>query len=268
MKRTLLFITLLSLLGCATPPLEMSSMPMEHDMNMDAKMIVHGEMNNSLEVMDFNIAFERPPAETGKTAPLKFNLSRQGEPLTELQIMHDKPMHVILVRKDLKHFDHVHPEQPEPGIFVVPYIFAASGEYRIWTDFMYGNMQHIIDFDINVTGEPEAKEPDKLNGLHVAINQPEQITEGKAAPFTFTITDETGKAVPITEKFLAAAGHLILIDETLNEFSHAHDEKMDNDNVLSFEYTPENPGKHKAWVQFSVDGQNRTAAFEFAVRKA
>ena len=256
---------LILIAGCKAPATEES---MNHEMNMGMAMKAHGEMQNSLDVMDFNIAFERPPAETGKEAPLTFKLTRQGEPLTELQIMHEKLMHIILVRKDLKHFDHIHPEQPTPGTFTAPYTFIAAGEYRVWSDFMYGDMQHYIDFDLNVTGAPETPEKDRLYGLKVEMTKPEQIQQGKSAKLTFTITDGNGKAVPITEKFLGADGHIIVVDETTDEFTHTHDETDDKNNVLSFEYTPEKPGKHKAWVQFSVDGRNRTAEFEFDVQKA
>jgi len=263
----LTIVSILALLaGCNAPVEKSPEMPME-DHQMDLAMKMHGGTQNSLDVMDFNIAFERPKAETGKNVNLTFTLTRQGEPLTELQIMHDKLMHVILVRKDLKHFDHIHPVQEKPGVFVVPYRFAAAGDYRVWSDFMYGNMQHVIDFDLSITGESEAEEPDRLNGLKVQMNAPE-LQEGKNATMTFTVTDADGKAVPVIEKFLAADGHIIIVDETLDEFEHAHDDTDDKNNLLSFEYTPEKTGKHKAWVQFNFDGNDRTAEFEFSVQKA
>ncbi len=265
MKRTTLVLLaslFVLLTGCAA---HVENQAMDH-MNMDPAMKVHGGAQHSLDVMDFNIAFERPTAETGKAVTLKFVLVRENEPLTELQVMHDKLMHIILVRKDLAHFDHIHPEQPTPGTFVVPYTFAAAGEYRVWTDFMYGGMQNFIDFDLTVTGTPDAEEPDRLDRLKVEMSAPE-LQEGKAANLKFTVTDENGKAVPVTEKFLAADGHIIVIDETLDEFEHTHDETGDKDNLLTFEYTPENPGRHKAWAQFSVEGKDRTAEFEFEVQK-
>jgi len=223
---------------------------------------------NSLEVMnDVTITFERPNAEAGKEIPIQFILTKEDEPMADLQVMHDKLMHVVLVRNGLKHFDHIHPEQTAPGVFVIPYTFAAAGAYRIWVDFTFDNMQHIVDFDINVAGELEGKEQDKLYGLKVEMSKPEQMIQGKPVTFGFAITDEDGKAVPVTEKFLAADGHMIVIDQTRDEFEHAHDETGDKDNTLSFSYTPEKPGKHKAWVQFKIEGQDRAASFEFEVQK-
>ena len=75
-----------------------------------------------------------------------------------MDIVHDKIMHVVLVRDDLKHFEHVHPEAAGQGVFSVPFNFTASGTYRIWIDFTIDGMQHIVDFDINILGNSEAEE--------------------------------------------------------------------------------------------------------------
>jgi len=263
MKRIIFSLIVLILIGCQ--PVEKAP---EHSMEGMQHMSMHAGKESSVGVMnDVTITFERPKAETGEETPLKFTLTKEGKPMADLQIMHDKLMHVILVRKGLKHFDHIHPEQKKPGEFVFPYTFSAAGEYRVWADFTFDNMQHIVDFDMSVTGKQEAQGKDKLYGLNVEMSKPEQIVQGKKARFVFTITDENGKPIPITEKFLAADGHLVVIDETLEEFEHAHDETGDKNNQLSFEYEPEETGKHKAWAQFSVDGKDRTAEFEFSVSK-
>lgn len=262
MKQIIFALVVFILVGCQ-PVEKTPEHSMEQMQHMSMKM--HAGTESSIEVMNgVTVTFERPKAETGKEVPLKFILTKEGKPMTDLQIMHDKLMHVVLVRKGLKHFDHVHPAQTTPGTFVVPYTFSAAGEYRVWADFTFENMQHIIDFDMSATGKQEAQEKDKLYGLKVEMEKPE-LEQGKQAQFSFTITDETGKTVPITEKFLAADGHLIVIDETLGEFEHAHDETGDKDNVLSFEYTPEKAGKHKAWAQFKIEGKDRAEEFEFSV---
>ena len=260
-KQIIFALILIVLIGCTS----MTQKP-EHSMESMQHMSMRAGAENSLEVMnDVTITFERPSPETESEIPIAFILTKEGKPMADLQIMHDKLMHVVLVRNDLKHFDHIHPKQTAPGVFVIPYTFAAAGEYRIWADFTFDNMQHIVDFDINVTGAPEAEEPDKLRGIQVTISRPESIVAGAKTQIAFAITDADGKEVSITEKFLAADGHLIVMDETLDEFEHAHDEAGDKDNTLSFSYTPEKSGRHKAWVQFTVDSQNRTAGFEFDV---
>ena len=61
----------------------------------------------------------------------------QGSTLKDFEITHTKPMHVIIVRKDLAHFQHIHPQfNQETGQFTFTDLtFPADGMYRIFADF-------------------------------------------------------------------------------------------------------------------------------------
>jgi len=231
-------------------------------------MTAHAGARNSVDVHMYNVGFIRPDVQPEKEALLKFTINdiQSKKPIQDLEIVHDKIMHVVLVRDDLRHFDHVHPEMTEQGVFAVPYKFSSSGTYRIWIDFTVGRMQHIVDFDINVPGDVESEEKNLLDGIKVNFLAPNEIFAGKEIELKFEIFDKNNKQVPITEKFLAADAHLISIDESLEEFEHNHDEKFDKDNKISFIYAFEKAGKHKILVQFSVEGKAKTASFDVAVK--
>jgi len=224
-------------------------------------MLAHGGYQNSVNIHMYNVQFLREllPNE------LAFNITEAGRPVTDMEIVHDKIMHLILVRSDLKYFDHIHPQQIKPGIFSVPYEFLAPGVYRIWADFTIDGMQHIVDFDLNVSGKT-LPEMDKLSGINVRLNMLEKITIGKNT-LIFSVTDTNDKPLAITEKFLAADAHMIVIDESLEEFGHTHDEDFNKDNILSFEYKFIKSGLHKLWVQFSVNGKERIAEFVVQVNE-
>ncbi len=256
-------IGLILILAACTQPAEHSTG--EHTIEHKV-MKLHAE-NDTLNLHNYTLVFQRPVTETGKEALLAFTLTKKDAPL-ELQTLHEKLMHLILVRNDLKHFDHIHPEQTKQGTYSVPYTFAAAGEYRIWIQFMSGNLEHIIDYNIEVNGTPEAEETDRLGGLHVDMSSPERITEEQPAGLAFSVTDGTGNAVPITEKFLGADAHFIIVSSMLDVFEHLHDASGDKDNKLSFSYTPEQSGNYSAWLEFRVDGTNRIAAFQLPVHKA
>ena len=229
-------------------------------------MIAHGRGSDFVDIHLYRVGFVRPDAQVGKEVSLTFEIKDlNGNPVSDLEVVHDKIMHVILVRSDLKHFDHIHPEMKEAGTFSVPYIFSASGSYRIWIDFTVDGMQHIVDFDINVPGSVETKEKDMLQGLHVNMISPTEIISGEEVELIFNVTGANNNPVSITEKFLAATAHLIEIDETLEEFGHNHDESLDNNNIISFKQTFEKSGQHRLWVQFSNNGQERIASFEVIV---
>ncbi len=235
---------------------------MEHN-----AMIAHAGNKDSVDIHFYRVIFVRPDAQSGKESELTFTINEldSGKAVSDLEIVHDKIMHVVLVRNNLRYFDHIHPQMISEGRFSVPYTFSVPGTYRIWIDFTIDGMQHIIDFDLDVSGSVQLEEQNMLNGLNVVMDAPKEITAGKETELTFTVTD-AGKPVPITEKFLAANAHLIAIDETLQEFGHNHDEDFDKDNVISFMHKFTKSGKHKLWVQFIANGKETTAGFDLTVK--
>ena len=193
-------------------------------------MAAHAGTRSSVDVHMYNVGFIRPDAQPGKEALLKFiiNELQSKNSISDLEIVHDKLMHVVFVRDDLKHFEHIHPQVSGQGVFSAPFNFTASGFYRIWIDFTIEGTQHIVDFDINVPGDFESEEKNMLDGLKVNFVSPKEIAAGKEIELKFEIFDENNKPVSITEKFLAASAHLIAIDAALEEFSHNHDGSFDN----------------------------------------
>ena len=62
----------------------------------------------------------------------------RGEVVTDYVIAHTKLMHLIIVRKDLQYFQHLHPEYDNAsGLFRLKDLtFSAAGQYRIFADFV------------------------------------------------------------------------------------------------------------------------------------
>jgi hypothetical protein len=58
-----------------------------------------------------------------------------GAPVTAFDVEHDKPMHLIVVRRDTTAFQHVHPEMAPDGTWSVPLTLPAAGTYRVFADF-------------------------------------------------------------------------------------------------------------------------------------
>ena len=230
-------------------------------------MTAHGGTRSFVDIHMYKVGFIRPDVQPGKEGLLRFTINdiQFKNPISNIEIVHDKIMHVVLVRNDLKHFDHIHPKAIEPGVFAVPYTFSSSGIYRIWIDFTIDGMQHIVDFDINVLENTESQEKETLEGLNVKFMSPIKIITNQETELIFEIFDKNNKPLPIIEKFLAADAHLISIDEYLEEFNHNHDEKFDEDSKISFTHTFTKSGKHKIWVQFSAEGKAKTASFEVIV---
>lgn len=227
-------------------------------------MTAHAGNKNSVDVYTYNVGFSKNKVNEN-LYNLVFTIKDiiSGEFVADLDTVHDKIMHVVLVKNDLKYFDHIHPQQVD-GKFIVPYYFFSPGNYRIWIDFTIDGMQHIVDFDTNIENVKRISEPDKIYGLNVEMNlQKKEI--GETSKIEFLVTDLNNKPIPIIEKFLAASAHMIVIDKSLDEFGHAHDGEFNKDNVLSFEYEFKNKGIHKLWLQFSTNGNIITKEFEVLV---
>ena len=70
-----------------------------------------------------------------RAQPLEFTIRAAGVPVTTYQVMHDKPLHLILIRRDLSGFQHLHPTMAPDGTWSIPLTLADPGSYRAIADF-------------------------------------------------------------------------------------------------------------------------------------
>ena len=74
----------------------------------------------------------------GEPAELELRVRLENSPdlreVADFDLVHEKLMHLFLVRKDLAYFAHEHPELVSPGAFRLRYRFPAPGEYRLFAD--------------------------------------------------------------------------------------------------------------------------------------
>lgn len=262
---TIIF-SLIIISGCTkNPSTETHTMQMGHDMSsMNHNIMrVHAGTSNSAQIHKYSVELITNNIVSGLDSEIAFSIKdlESGLKVTDLEVVHDKIMHVVLVRNDLKYFDHIHPAKNENDTFSVDYSFYAPDNYRIWVDFTLDGMQHIVDFDINVPGSTINAQENNLDDIKIFMTPIDKIKTGEKVNLEFVVTDKNSNQLPIKEKFLAANAHMVIIDEALDEFGHTHDEDMNEDNKLSFEYSFIKSGLHKLWVQFSVNNTVQTREF-------
>ena len=56
----------------------------------------------------------------------------------DFDVEHTKRMHVIVVRRDMTGFQHLHPTQRADGTWSVPVTLPDAGTYRVFADFSVG----------------------------------------------------------------------------------------------------------------------------------
>lgn len=210
---------------------------------MDGEMMAHEghtalyyEESEIKEGIAVNLNFSPPPLEAGKEAKFDFFVNRKPEGVAidpkNLEIQHEKIMHVIGVRKDLTEFFHIHPE-PAPGkeksgVLFSRYTFKKPGEYKIWSEIKYHGESHVFGHPlVMVRGEGTVFELQKeivtnkiVDRYQVGIDY-NHLRLGEASHIDFFIKDFEGRAVSL-ENYLGEKMHLSIISEDVTQFIHTH----------------------------------------------
>jgi Cu+-exporting ATPase len=214
-----------------------------------------------------------------KAAVLNFAITNtEGKHYSEadFKVEHEKRMHVIVVRKDLAEFQHVHPLfDAKTNSFTVPdFTFPNAGEYRIFADYVIGTRQPIVYQDVTV-GDVAAYKPqplgppttlDSTDGNVVTL----AISPGKTdveKTVTFKLT-RNGSPVTNLQNYLGALGHLVVLREADLEYIHTHALTTDIQNQtgsVQFDVNFKKPGTYKAFAQFQRDGRVMTVQYVVAI---
>jgi len=61
---------------------------------------------------------------------------KDGNPIKDFEIAHEKLMHLIVVSKDLSFFEHIHPDYKGNGLFTATTQFLSGGDYKLYADIV------------------------------------------------------------------------------------------------------------------------------------
>jgi len=229
----------------------------------------------------------------GRTMRLSFEaLDADGDTLRNLEWVHERPLHLLVVSEDLSRFEHIHPELLGGDQYVVEHEFAEAGEYWLYADYtLPGAATRVESFRVSVGDdfvEPVALEAESnevtVGPLRAGWSADEPLAAGQDLELTFEVRDAaSGLRIPDLEPYLGAWGHFVLIREGHGGFIHAHPieegssgaEEANTPHVhgAGAEATGPPPakirvavnfsesGRYKLWAQFQLDGEVHTAAF-------
>ena len=163
----------------------------------------------------------------------------EGNTVKDFQVAHDMLLHLIVVRKDLANFQHLHPNfDASTGTFTLSRrTFPTAGEYRIYADFVPTGAQMdadgiplnvVLTQDVTVMGNytPQMLKRDQatktFDGYTVTlIASPKSLAVGTMDMLSFTIK-KNGKPITDLQPYLAALGHSVIIREGTLDYIHAH----------------------------------------------
>jgi hypothetical protein len=183
---------------------------------------------------------------------LRFRITdRSGRTVRDFDVEHTKRMHLIVVRRDMTGFQHLHPRQDADGSWSVPLALREPGAYRVFADFSVGGEPRTlatdlaIDGDVRTTPLPAPTRTVRTDGLEVTMSD----------DLRFSITRD-GRPVAVQD-YLGAKGHLVALREGDLAFLHVHPDERS----LRFEATFPTAGRYRLFLQFQVDGRVHTAEF-------
>ncbi|MEO6051660.1 MAG: cupredoxin domain-containing protein [Pyrinomonadaceae bacterium] len=172
--------------------------------------------------------------QAGQPAALIFTVKdQQGSTVKDLQIVHEQPMHVLIVSRDLAEFYHVHPEQQaEDGSYRVQHTFPNGGDYTIYTDFTpKAAVQVVEQINVKVAGSErpkvslvaDKKFENTVGGLRVVMKPSAEIKAGQELTLNFHAFDAaSGQPATDLQNYLGELAHFVIISQDLKEFVHAH----------------------------------------------
>jgi hypothetical protein len=173
----------------------------------------------------------------GDRVPFQFEVTGpDGMPLTSYEPTHEKELHLIVVRRDLSGFQHVHPVRDAAGRWSVPLTLQAAGTYRVFADFApTGHVEDAdahgaatsltLGTDISVGGTyrpaplPAPTARATVDGYDVVLTGTPQ--PGREVELTFTVA-RAGRPVTDLQPYLGAFGHLVSLRAGDLAYLHTH----------------------------------------------
>jgi hypothetical protein len=209
------------------------------------------------------VVVDDPELRRGRQETLRYRIvGESGETVRDFDVEHEKRMHLILARRDLSGFQHLHPEQAPDGSWSTNVRVDDAGSYRLFADFSYEGENQTLAADLRVDGAadlralPAPQLTAKSDGGYDVRLDADHARPGEEADLRFTITRN---GVPIdTEPYLGAGGHLVALREGDMAFLHVHPTADDS---VRFAATFPTEGRYRLFLQFKHEGRVQTVAF-------
>ncbi|MEV6274671.1 hypothetical protein [Nocardia sp. NPDC051832] len=252
--------------------------PETHDANAHGAPAPGADLPGGLMVTEsgYTLRLDSPQAPAAANTPVRFRiLDSAGRPVTRYTRAHDKDLHLIVVRRDMAAFQHVHPVLDGTGTWSVPLDLSRAGDYRVFADFTpEGGANLTLGSDLRVAGNYDARPLPAPAGTatvgdySVTLNG--TITPGAASKVTLAVA-RNGQPVTDLQPYLGAYGHLVALRAADLAYLHVHPEGAPGDGVtpagpgITFFVNAPSAGDYRLFLDFQHEGVVRTAEFTVSV---
>jgi hypothetical protein len=212
----------------------------------------------------------------GRDVPYRFTIeARDGAAETSYQKSHTKDLHLVVVRRDLSNFQHVHPARAADGTWSVP-LDLDAGVYRVLADVRPAGADHqlVLGADLLVPGELEPvdlpaprRTAATTDGYTVALRG--TPVAGHESDLVLSVS-RGGTPVTTLQPYLGAYGHLVALRTGDLAYLHTHPAGAADDDTggpdIAFGTMFPTAGTYRLFLDFRAGGVVRTAAFTVEVR--
>lgn len=188
-----------------------------------------------------------------------------GDIVTEFEETHDQLAHLILVRRDLTRFQHLHPTLEADGTWSAEFGLPDPGVYRAFVDVLVGGQPTTLGVDLLVSGaadyeaSPSSTHEATVDGYDVGMT-PRTVTASEEITIEFEIRRDGD--VARLDPYLGALGHLVALREGDLAYLHVHPEETDpEDGVVRFTVSFPTTGRYRLFLQAKPDGKLLTVPF-------
>jgi len=198
---------------------------------------------------------------------------QRNAPVTALETVHEKPLHIFIVGRDLNFFRHLHAESVMNGqaTFIAD---IPPGEYMVVADFLpLGGSPQLLQRAIISPGPATVRTgaiaaPSAVaSGVRVQPT-PTGLIAGNETTVSIVLTSAAdGRPILDLQPYLGAAAHLLVVSADLADVIHGHPAGWSGaEPLLKFDLTLPRPGEYRAWLQFQRAGSVVTAPLKLTAR--
>lgn len=216
------------------------------------------------------------PSETrlhsGTAHDWTFRITRDdGTTVTEFDDAHGERSHLIVVRRDLTQFQHLHPTLEPDGTWRVEgFTLSEPGVYRAFVDVVVDGQPTTLGFDLFVSGSweadprPASTRRTTVDGYDVGLLT-EEITARERSRLAFEVRRD-GDPVSELDEYLGALGHLVTLREGDLAYLHVHPEATAPDGGrVEFSARFPTTGRYRLFLQTKPDGTLITTSFDLTI---
>lgn len=228
----------------------------------------------------------------GQDTVIHFSLFRGSDtvPLTaeQMQVEHEKLIHMMVVDTGFQEYLHVHPEEVSKGVWEISILLKSPGDYRTYLQFLPEDeiTTKTVSFDTRFVEYPEQPVPTSpvkpeesltfVDGEFTVTLIPVpafEPTQKQLSQFYFKIT-QNGVEIPFADLglYLGAKMHIAGISADKNDFAHAHPgggepyPGIDPDQITKIFF--KNSGYYGLFMQYEYKGVVHTNQFALQVKPA